>query len=81
MLPFPEKAKNEAELPPPPEVLEEKDLMNKHMLDEMRERKLARPEKAKLLDMIEKAKKRRRAMMEKTKAELLPPPGVLRRGT
>ena len=45
--------------------------MNKHMLDVMRERKLARPEKAKLLDVVEKAKKRRLATMEKTKKQEL----------
>ena len=62
-----QKAKNEAELLPPPDVLEEKDVMDKHKLyvmekvnkqeelNVMEEQKLAKPEKAELLDVMEKA--------------------------
>ena len=65
---------NKAKLLPPPKVLEEKDLMNKHMLNVMKEQKLAKPEKAKLLDMVEKVKKQKLAMMEKAKNKVDPPP-------
>ena len=47
-----QKAKNEAELLPPPEVLEEKEVMDKHKLDVMEKAK-----KQKELDVMEKVKK------------------------